>query len=777
MHDLEVGVAIRGARSTSLRRTRGFVAALLGASALTAVALPAAEAATVASGFQDTVVLNGLSNPMAVRFASDGRVFVAEKSGRIKVFPGLGTGQTPTTFADLSTKVHDFWDRGLLGMTLDPNFPTNPYVYVLYAHDAVPGGTAPRWGDGCPSNPGATTDGCLISGRLSRLTASGNTMTGTEQVLINDWCQQYPSHSVGTLLFGRDGALYASSGDGASFNGVDYGQLGGTLSPVVTAANPCGDPPLPAGTKLAPPSAEGGALRSQSMRRPSGPATLDGAILRVDPATGAGLPGNPFASSSDANARRIVAYGFRNPFRMTQRPNTDELWIGDVGWNEWEEINRLTVPTGTTGRNFGWPCYEGAGTQPGYQGAGLNSCSTLASTDVVAPHYAYRHANCVVAYTGCATGGASITGVAFHTGSGYGPEYDGALFFGDHSRNEIWAMLPDTAGGVPNPTKLRTIVGRNSTGGAGNPVELLAGPNGDIFYVDMEGGSVHRLTYTAANQPPTARASATPTTGSAPLAVAFDGSASTDPEGRALTYDWDFDGNGTTDSTAVKPTHTYTASGSFTARLRVTDDGGASSTATVTITVGNTPPAPVINSPSSSTLWKVGDTFTFSGRATDTQDGTLPASALSWTATLQHCATPTSCHPHAIQSWNGVTSGSFTAPDHAEPAYLDLTLTATDSGGLKSSTTVRLNPQTVNLTFATKPGGLKLTNLVVGSTAQTTPFTVTVVVNSLNSVSAPSPQTVNKSTYLWRSWSDGGAQAHDIKAPATATTYTATYRK
>jgi hypothetical protein len=66
---------------------------------------------------------------------------------------------------------------------------------------------------------------------------------------------------------------------------------------------------------------------------------------------------------------------------------------------------------------------------------------------------------------------------------------------------------------------------------------------------------------------------------------------------------------------------------------------------------------------------------------------------------------------------------------------------------------------------------------VVGSTAQTTPFTVTVVVNSLNSVSAPSPQTVNKSTYLWRSWSDGGAQAHDIKAPATATTYTATYRK
>ena len=61
-------------------------------------------------------------------------------------------------------------------------------------------------------------DGCLVSGRLSRLRASGNVMTGSEQVLVEDWCQQYPSHSVGTVEFGRDGALYASGGDGASFN-------------------------------------------------------------------------------------------------------------------------------------------------------------------------------------------------------------------------------------------------------------------------------------------------------------------------------------------------------------------------------------------------------------------------------------------------------------------------------------------------------------------------------------------------------------------------------
>src|SRR5215213_8226747 len=192
------------------------------------------------------------------------------------------------------------------------------------APDALPGGATPKWNDACPTPPGPTTDGCVVTGRLSRLTASGSAMTGSEQVLVDGWCQQFPSHSQGTLLFGRDGALYASAGDGASFNGVDYGQLGGTLTGTdATAANPCGDPPSPAGTKLAVPDAQGGALRSQSMRRPSGqPASLDGAVLRLDAATGDGMANNPNAGSSDINARRIIAYGFRNPFRMTQRPNT-----------------------------------------------------------------------------------------------------------------------------------------------------------------------------------------------------------------------------------------------------------------------------------------------------------------------------------------------------------------------------------------------------------------------------------------------------------------------
>ena len=84
------------------------------------------------SGFQETTVFTGLTNPTAIEFASDGRVFVAEKRGVIKVFDNL-SDTTPAVFADLNINVYNFWDRGLLGMALDPDFPASPYVYVLYA--------------------------------------------------------------------------------------------------------------------------------------------------------------------------------------------------------------------------------------------------------------------------------------------------------------------------------------------------------------------------------------------------------------------------------------------------------------------------------------------------------------------------------------------------------------------------------------------------------------------------------------------------------------------
>ena len=164
-----------------LRSVHGFVGGLVLATLLlVAFGQSQSAGAALPPGFQESVAFSGLDHPTALRFSSDGRVFVAEKNGRIKVFDSLAD-TTPTLFADLSTNVYNFWDRGLLGLALDPDFPTNPYVYVLYTYDHELGSAAPApaggrpgvLSDPCPTPPGPTADGCVVSGRLSRLRRPG----------------------------------------------------------------------------------------------------------------------------------------------------------------------------------------------------------------------------------------------------------------------------------------------------------------------------------------------------------------------------------------------------------------------------------------------------------------------------------------------------------------------------------------------------------------------------------------------------------------------------
>jgi hypothetical protein len=196
---------------------------------------------------------------------------------------------------------------------------------------------------------------------------------------------------------------------------------------------------------------------------------------------------------------------------------------------------------------------------------------------------------------------------------------------------------------------------------------------------------------------------------------------------------------------------------------------------TITVGSGNTPPVPVIDTPSSSLTWAVGDTINFSGHANDAQDGTLPASALTWTVILRHCTT--GCHDHLVQTFPGVASGSFSAPNHDYPSSLIIQLQAKDSGGMIATTSVTLNPKTVSLTLQSNPSGMQLTE---SDTTAKTPFTFTAIVNAQIVITAPTQRFRGK-TYTWVSWSDGDPlqkpASHTITAPPTATTYTATYQR
>ncbi len=776
--------------------SRGFarrLPALLAASALAFGLLvgapvggvPAETAnAALTSGFVDETLVSGLQNPTAIVFAPGGRVYVAEKRGVVKTWPSFASledNDPPAQTIDIRTDVMNFWDRGLLGLVLDPGYPASPNLYALYTYNAEPGGSAPRWpssGDGnsdpCPSTPGATSDGCVVQNRLERISVNTSTGVSTGRTtLLTGWCQQFPSHSAGSVIFGPDGMLYVSGGDGANFNGgtQDYGQYGGTKPDTtnpVTPKNPCGDEPGSVGSTLTAPTAEGGALRSQSFRRPaSEAAVLGGTVLRLNPATGAAAAGNPAIGNADPIRKRIIAYGLRNPFRMTFRPGTSDLYVGDVGSFVWEEVNRIPSPTASV-TNFGWPCHEGPLTGSYYTSVSLNLCSTLTEGNAVRPLFDYPQAGHMVNGDGCppispaTSAGASVSGLAFYTGTDYPAQYRGALFVADYARNCI-VVLPDRGDGVPQSTAIPF------SSSAEGPVMLTANPDGDLMYVAFTSGEIHRFRY----QPPVASFTVTPTTGSAPLLVNFNAGSSSAPAGIA-SYDWDF-GDGSSHGSGVTTQHTY-AAGTWEARLTITDTNGATATTTRMVSASNNAPVVTIVQPTCTTdCWKVGDVIPLSATATDPEDGTMPASAFDWNVALWHCHSPSDCHEHELVHQSGVKSTSIVAPDHDAGSFLRVTVTVTDSGNRSTAKSIDVAPRESTLRVLSNPAGLPVT--LDGVTANGSVGPTPAIVGHAATISAASSVVSGEDRWTFSSWSDGGARSHSVTAGESPRTFIANFTK
>ena len=739
--------------------------------------------------FQDRLAIGGLSEPTAVAFAPDGTAFVALKNGRIKSFDYDSTRRvfepyvTSTDFADLSTNVMNYWDRGLTGITVDPNFPAQPYVYVNYTYDRDPRDKnsppkVPKWGDGSqdyddcpdPASIDGPVVGCIAMARVTRLTAErtagsdGWTMVpGSERQLLADGCFQFGSHASGDVRIGPDGLLYASFGDGASFTTEDWGQVREPGGP-----DPCGDP-----------LDEGGSLRAQDARTNGDPLGVDGAIVRMSR-----VP----PPSGSATAVSMVAYGQRNPWRLNFRDGTSQLWSSDVGGGLHEEVNRITVANGMAAVNRGWPCYEGtsAGSarNPAWDALDKPICEQLYAagpTAVQAPAFSYSHDPAGLPGAACQNTTSATSGVAFAPSSGnYPTGFKGAMYVGDYARGCLWRVA--LTSGEPDPAKVTPFVTD-----AGTPVALTAGPDGDLFYVDYglddqgtptaRAGAIHRVEYRPSNKAPVAAPVARNTSGTSnPLTVTFDGTGSRDPDGGTLTYAWDLDGDGAfggvNDGTGATVQRPYSSPTGVWVTLRVTSGGLVDQRSIfVDIAPGNTPPTIQSVSPSATASWSVGQRIAFAATATD-NEGTLPDSAYTWQVSIRHCpGGGTGCHTHPLQTFAGTRSGSVEAPDHEWISTLILKATVTDSAGLTDTRTVELQPQASLVRVQSSPTGVPMT---IAGSDRTTPHQQTFIAGSAFQVVAPEAPVLGGVRWLFTGWSDGGARSHTVVAGGQ--TLNASYR-
>src|ERR1044072_355866 len=160
---------------------------------------------TSSIGFEGKVKGTELSKSSLIQFAPDSRVFVAEKNGLINIFDDLST-TTSTLFTDLRKKGDNSGKNGLLAIALDPKFPTNPYVYILYTYkDSTESSSTP--------SPLPLEKPTLRPVRLSRLRSDGNEVIGVEEILVEDWYKQYPGKAAQGITFDSNGMLYVTSGE------------------------------------------------------------------------------------------------------------------------------------------------------------------------------------------------------------------------------------------------------------------------------------------------------------------------------------------------------------------------------------------------------------------------------------------------------------------------------------------------------------------------------------------------------------------------------------
>ncbi|MEO5572275.1 MAG: PKD domain-containing protein [Bacteroidia bacterium] len=674
----------------------------------------------------------------------NGQQYCWEKGGKVWIVDTTDA-ILPVPLIDISEEVGNWRDHGLNGFALHPNFLSNGYFYLFYTvdrHYLMNFGT-PNY------NPAVNEyyDATIV--RVTRYQADAATnfttvVPGSRNILIGSTKQNgipllFESHSGGALVFGTDTTLLVSTGDGGSAQFADGGNgytywAQALLDTIIL------------------PKENVGCFRAQMLN------CLNGKILRIDPMTGEGVSSNPFYDPAYPNSAKskVWASGFRNPFRMCLRPgtgNTDAtagdpgvLYLGDVGWDTWEESDVIKGPGG----NYGWPLFEGLTVQPSFDtlitynedapnplyGTGgctqqyfsfqdllhqatlnpaatfTNPCdstqqipSTIPTFFHTRPDFDWNHWQ-PITRTGIFTGNnadeilindllspvpgpvwqgnCAIAG-CWYTGTNYPPEYQNCYYQGDFAVAILKRFFYNANNTCDSIADFMTQTG-SFTFVAEHPKEHV------LYYVFYP-ATINKLFYTTAiNNPPVAVASADTIYGASPFTVNFTGTNSTDPENQPLVYQWDFGDANTSNNS--NPQHTFYAPAgvptTYHVFLTVTDTGGLTSMDSLIICVNNTPPVAQITS------FNDGDLFSMSHNSylplealvTDAEHG--PSQLFyTWRVYLHHNNHE---HPEAPDT-NRITNTVISPVGcNGNVYYYRIELTVIDAGGLSTVVNASVYP-------------------------------------------------------------------------------------
>ncbi|MGX6602398.1 PQQ-dependent sugar dehydrogenase [Micromonosporaceae bacterium Da 78-11] len=665
---------------------------LIVAATLVAPASAQAHGVINPGDFQQITLAKGepaMGEPMSLAVLPDRSVLHTARNGTLRRTTASGSTAVVGT---LPVYNHD--EEGLQGVGVDPGFATNRFIYLYYAPPLTTLG-----GD----SPDAGADYAVWTGvnRLSRFTLTANWQLSAEKTVLDVTASRgICCHVGGDIDFDAAGNLYLSTGDDSNpFQSDGYAPLDER-----TDRNPAFDAQRSAGNT--------NDLRGKILR------------IKVNADGSYAIPsGNLFAPGTAKTRPEIYAMGFRNPFRMTVDKGTGIVYVGDYGPDAGStnanrgpsgqvEFDRITAPG-----NFGWPYCTGtntstetynewnfatASTGPKYDCAGGPTNNSFRNTGLsklppAQPAW-IRYGGDAGSPPEFGGGSESPMGGPVYRYSAtnslttkFPHSFDGHFFAAEFGRG--WVKPIDVAA--------NGAIGEISDfpWNGKQVIDLAFGPDGSLYVLDYGTGyfngdansALYRYDYVAGgNKNPVATATANPTSGQAPLTVAFSSAGSADPEGGALTYAWEF-GDGAT-STAANPTHTYAANGVYNAKLTVKDPQGLTGTAGLQIGVGNTAPTVTVGSPGNGKLFSFGDTVPYQITVTDPEDSSIDCTKVKMTYVLGHDQ-----HGHQITSQNGC-SGAITIPidgehDAAANIFAILDAEYTDLGGLTTHKQVTLQPR------------------------------------------------------------------------------------